>query len=98
MSAAVPIIAGASAGYSIFSGERARKDAKAEARDMKAQADAQNAAYLARQNDERRKKSAISMGLRRSLIAGASSPYTRGGTIKTSPLGIVPTGKETLGS
>ncbi len=70
--AAVPLAIGMT-GYSIFSGERARKDAKREIADTKAKSDAQNAEYLARQEQDQRKKSAISMGLRRSLLKSSSS-------------------------
>ena len=102
MSAAVPFIpaiaAGVGTGYSIFSGERARKDAKKEASDMKREADARNAEFLQRQESDRRKKSVLSTNLRRSLLRSASQPGDRGGTILTSPLGLVDRGKRVLGS
>ncbi len=94
--AAVPLAAGLT-GYSIFSSERARKDAKAETKDMKAKSDAQNAEYLQRQQQDLKKRSAISMGLRRSLMTASRGGNDRGGTILTSPLGLSG-GKTVLGS
>lgn len=88
MGAAVPLLVAGTTGYSFLEGRKQRKAAEKESEKMKADADAKNAEYLAKQENDRKKRATISMGLRKSLLNSAQGGGDRGGTIFTSPLGV----------
>ncbi len=95
MSAALPAAIALSTGYSIFSGERARRDTEDERKRIKAESDAQAAAVRLRNDQDRLRRASVSTAMRRSLLSGGSN--NQGGTINTSPLGILGNGRTLLG-
>lgn len=78
----------AASGWDRVSGQRdARKAAEREQARMQSEADARNAEYLSRTEQDRKRRAGISFGLRKSLLSRARAGGNYGGTLLTSPLG-----------
>jgi uncharacterized protein HemX len=111
---ATATVAAAGLGYSVYSGEKARSEAKDQARsaqarqdlaikEAKAQEAKDMAALEAEEAASEKKADTAAMNLALRKKRNASSTSNRGGTILTSPLGIPGTttqssGKTLLGS